>query len=86
MKRDLSFSRRRWCAACLAEKAYHRSWWDIVAVRRCPYHDLELADRDVDNRPVGWWWPRFDVTKSGNELASERRPNVLRRGRWPPTS
>lgn len=79
-KRDLSFSRRRWCAACLAEKAYHRSWWDIVAVRRCPYHDLELADRDIDDRPVGWWWPRFDVTKSGNELAVKRRPNVLRRG------
>ncbi len=79
-KRDLSFSRRRWCAACLAEKAYHRSWWDIVAVRRCPYHDLELADRDIDNRPVGWWWPRFDMTKSGNELAVKRRPNVLRRG------
>ncbi|MEW9614640.1 TniQ family protein [Shinella sp. S4-D37] len=79
-KRDLSFSGRRWCAACLAEKAYHRNWWDIVAVRRCPYHDLELADRDIDNRPVGWWWPRFDVTKSGNTLAGERRPNVLRRG------
>lgn len=80
MKRDLSFSRRRWCAACLAEKAYHRCWWDIVALRRCPYHDLELADRDIDNRPVGWWWPRFDVTKSGNELVGDRRPNVLRRG------
>lgn len=79
-KRDLSFSRRRWCAACLAEKAYHRCWWDIVAVHRCPYHDLELADRDIDNRPVGWWWPRFDVTKSGNTLAGSRRPNVLRRG------
>jgi hypothetical protein len=79
MKRDLSFRRRRWCAACLAEKAYHRCWWDIVALRRCPYHDLELVDRDIDNRPVGWWWPRFDVTKSGNELAGERRPSVLRR-------
>ncbi len=79
-KRDLSFMRRRWCAACLAEKAYHRSWWDIVAVRRCPYHDLELVDRDLDNRSVGWWWPRFDVTKSGNELACARMPNVFLRG------
>lgn len=79
-RRDLSFRGRRWCTACLAEEAYHRSWWDIVAVRRCPYHDLELADRDVDNRPVGWWWPRFDVTKSGNALAGPRRSNVLRRG------
>ncbi len=79
-RRDLSFSGRRWCAACLTEKAYHRSWWDIVAVRRCPYHDLELTDRDIDNRPVGWWWPRFDVTKSGNGLAGARVPNVLRRG------
>lgn len=79
-RRDLSFRRRRWCPACLAEKPYHRSWWDIVAVRRCPYHDLELVDRDIDNRPVGWWWPRFDVTKSGNALAGPHRPNVLRRG------
>ena len=77
---DLSFSTRRWCAACLAEKAYHRSWWDIVAVRRCPYHDLELVERDIDGRPVGWWWPRFDVTKSGLELGGTRLPKVLRRG------
>jgi hypothetical protein len=79
-RRDLSFSTRRWCAACLAEKAYHRSWWDIVALRRCPYHDIELADRDIDNSPVGWWWPRFDVTKSGNGLACTPMPKTLRRG------
>ena len=79
-KRDLAFSTRRWCPACLAEKAYHRAWWDVAAVRRCPYHDLEIVDRDVDGLGVGWYWPRFDVTKDGLDLAGAKVPKVLRRG------
>ncbi|WP_165504603.1 TniQ family protein [Rhizobium leguminosarum] len=78
--RDLSFAARRWCPACLAESAHHRTWWDIVALRRCPYHDTKIMDRDPDGMPVKWWWPRFDVTKRGHELAGERKPKVLRRG------
>lgn len=33
--------RRRWCPECLKEDAYHRAWWDIVAITCCPKHGIE---------------------------------------------
>lgn len=43
---------RRWCPACLAEDAYHRSWWDLTAVTACPFHAIELVDRCECDKPL----------------------------------
>ncbi|OJG00184.1 TniQ family protein [Pararhizobium antarcticum] len=71
---QLTTQKRRWCPACLAEQAYHRVWWDVVHVRRCPYHGLELETRDVGGGPVSWTWTDFETSRNGYMLARYGTP------------
>jgi len=64
----LSYSSRRWCPGCLGEKAYHRCWWDIVAIRTCPFHGCDLVDRDMEDAKVSWKWPDFEESRAGVPL------------------
>lgn len=75
-RRQWQIERRRFCPACLAEDAYHRAWWDLLAFRRCPHHDIDLVDRDAGGRPVPWWFPSFERSPSGHALG---RPGLPRR-------
>ncbi len=59
---------RRWCPGCIAEKAYHRNWWDIVALRKCPLHGVELLQEDVEGKAVSWTWPQFGFSRGGWDL------------------
>jgi hypothetical protein len=77
-QRDISYSTRRRCPACIYEKPYHRTWWDIVAITRCPYHGMELVDTDASGRKVGWSCPDFDVTDTGEALGVAGVPHALR--------
>ncbi|OCP01298.1 hypothetical protein BC374_06135 [Ensifer sp. LC13] len=64
-KNQVSTNPRRWCPACLAEKAYHRVWWEVVCVRRCPYHGLPLESRDAGGGVVSWTWTDFETSRNG---------------------
>lgn len=62
-------NRRRYCPACLAENAHHRTWWDILSYRVCHLHGLAIEDRDPHGRLIDWWWPSYDIGPSGASLA-----------------
>lgn len=66
---DFSFTRRRWCPGCLHENAFHRTWWDIQAIQRCPLHDTELVDRCDNGQTLHWWWSGTDLSPEGEVLA-----------------
>ncbi|MGO7117561.1 TniQ family protein [Rhizobium leguminosarum] len=59
---------RRWCPGCIAEKAYHRNWWDIVALRKCPLHGVELVQEDAESKAISWTWPQFGFSRGGWDL------------------
>jgi hypothetical protein len=65
---QLSTDGRRFCRGCLAEKPFHRAWWDIVCVRRCPLHGCELEHSLADGRRLQWWWPDFEIGPDGAAL------------------
>lgn len=66
--RQWAISSRRFCPGCLAEAAYHRTWWDIVAIEECPFHCVPIKDSGVDGVPLKWWWPHIDHTPKGESL------------------
>lgn len=68
---DFSFSSRRWCPGCLHESAHHRAWWDIAAIRECPFHCQPLHDEDEMNNPVRWWWPVMHMSPRGVMLSKQ---------------
>ena len=37
--------RRKFCPLCLAEKPYHRAFWDLTLATVCPVHAVRLVDR-----------------------------------------
>lgn len=65
---DFSYTRRRWCPGCLHEQPFHRVWWDIQAIRRCPFHGTALVDTCADGKTLHWWWPNFDISPDGEVL------------------
>ena len=67
--RQWSITARRFCPGCLHEAAYDRTWWDIVPVRRCPFHDEPLVNRDDHGRVQRWWWPYPGESRWGGALA-----------------
>ena len=67
-RRHWQIGRRRFCPACLSEGPYHRVWWDMPAFVRCPYHDLDVLDRDPSGHPIPWWSPSFTHAPSGADL------------------
>lgn len=77
-RRDWSIGKRNFCAGCLAEDAYHRSFWDLVAFRRCPFHDQPLCCIDRSGHPVPWWSPSFERSPFGSPIAErQERASVL---------
>jgi hypothetical protein len=72
-RRDWSIDRRYFCPGCLAEDAYHRSFWDIVVFRRCPFHDQPLRCVDSAGHAVPWWSPSFEYSPFGNPIAQYRK-------------
>lgn len=68
-RRDWSVDKRYFCPACLAEDAYHRSYWDIVEFRHCPFHDLPLRCVDQSKHQVPWWSPSFEYSPFGSKIA-----------------
>jgi hypothetical protein len=65
---QVSTSRRRFCSGCIAERPFHRSWWDIVCVRKCPLHGCDLESTFGDGRRLTWSWPEFDNGPDGRPL------------------
>ncbi|PLU44392.1 hypothetical protein CN059_31045 [Sinorhizobium medicae] len=65
---DFSYTRRRWCPGCIHEQPFHRVWWDIQAIRQCPFHGTALVDACADGRTLHWWWPNFDISPEGEVL------------------
>lgn len=63
-KKQWSIERRRFCPACLAESPHHRTWWDIVPFRCCPFHGMDLVSTDAYGDEVSWWWPSFETSSS----------------------
>ncbi|MBX9457404.1 MAG: TniQ family protein [Rhizobium sp.] len=70
---------RKWCPGCIAESAYHRVWWDIIAIRRCPVHDMTFQTRDDLGNPVNWGWTDFENSRQGRPLGSTSARRVMRR-------
>jgi hypothetical protein len=68
-RRDWSIDRRYFCPGCLAEDAYHRSYWDIVVFRHCPFHDQPLRYVDASGHVVPWWSPSFEYSPFGKPIA-----------------
>lgn len=69
--RQWSITARRFCPGCLHEAPYDRTWWDIVPVRLCPFHDEPLVNRDPDGRIQRWWWPYPGESRWGGALARQ---------------
>ncbi|NEI62185.1 helix-turn-helix domain-containing protein [Rhizobium leguminosarum] len=65
---QMSTTKRRFCRGCLADHAFHRAWWDIVSVRKCPLHGCELEHTFEDGRRLPWWWPEFTIAPDGRPL------------------
>ena len=42
VKKDFDARLRRVCPGCLADKPYHRFWWDFTFIRSCPFHGRKL--------------------------------------------
>lgn len=55
---------RRWCRGCLHDEPYHRAWWDISSITRCPLHGLEL-ESEIGGSGVTWAWIDFEHTSGG---------------------
>ncbi|SFM13672.1 TniQ protein [Bradyrhizobium sp. NFR13] len=71
-RRDWSIDRRYFCPGCLAEDAYHRSFWDLAIFRHCPFHDKPLRCVDASGHEVPWWSPSFEFSPFGNAIAEHR--------------
>lgn len=65
-QRQIGISRKRVCRACLHEARYDRAWWSIMAIERCPFHDLPIA-----TPRIRWfhWWTHIEEDEDGEALA-----------------
>lgn len=75
--KQFSYAIRRFCPACLAEHAFHRVWWDIIAFERCPLHDQPLQTETCLGETLRWWWSGVDVSPKGEDLAIRKPTNQL---------
>lgn len=64
----IRFYPRRWCPGCIHDDAYHRAWWDVESIRRCPIHGEELGSSDLDGNPVTWLWTDFAFSREGVDM------------------
>ncbi len=73
---------RRWCPACMKERAYHRVWWDVLPVTSCPEHGIELAAScGCKRRSLRWRSGSLRHCPAGHALegvaCTEADPDVL---------
>lgn len=64
-QRQVGISKRRWCRGCLHEADYDRCWWSIVAIERCPFHDLPI---ESCHNPYFHWWTHIEEDAEGKAL------------------
>ncbi|WP_165361483.1 TniQ family protein [Lichenibacterium ramalinae] len=79
---DWSSRYRKHCRACLAEDAYHRTWWDLTFVHVCPFHGLPVSDRLPDGTRAYFHTAEMTYTPGGVQIAQrsprlERMPDTL---------
>lgn len=72
-RHDWSIAERYFCSGCLAEDAFHRTFWDLVAFRHCPFHDQPLSCVDRSGQEVPWWSPSFTHSPFGHAIAEHRK-------------
>jgi len=69
-RRDWSTRRVRVCPGCIYEKPYHRFWFDLNMMNKCPIHSCSLVD-GVGNDRLSWWYPEIGILpSSGNSVAA----------------
>ena len=66
--RQISYVRRHFCPACLAEEAAHRIWWDVVSFEVCPYHLTRLKDRSESGETLRWSKAGVTLSAGGEDL------------------
>ena len=79
---DWSSRYRKHCRACLAEDAFHRTWWDLTFVRVCPFHGLPVSDGLPDGTRAYFHTAEMTYTPAGVQVARraprlERLPDTL---------
>lgn len=70
---DWTLANRRVCDACLAEAPYHRNWFDLILLERCPIHDRPLIAGTKHSR-LAWGYPAVAATVDGVPLVSRGIP------------
>lgn len=70
LTRDIGFQTRRVCPACVHTESYHRNWFDLAIVTRCPSHGIPLVD-GTDHSKLAWWQPSVDISPTGECLRQQ---------------
>jgi hypothetical protein len=70
LTRDIGFTKLRLCPACVHSEAYHRNWFDLAIVTRCPLHGIPLVD-GTELSKLAWWQPGIDVVPTGERLSRQ---------------
>lgn len=70
LTRDIGFTKLRLCPACVHSEAYHRNWFDLAIVTRCPLHGVTLVD-GTELSKLAWWQPGIDVVPTGDRLSRQ---------------
>lgn len=79
---DWTLMTRRVCDACLGEAAYHRNWFDLTILERCPIHDRPLLSGTKHSK-MSWWYPAVAATIDGIPLVTRGITKVgANRGTW----
>lgn len=66
---DWTTGYRRFCSACLAEDAYHRTWFDLTFVHRCPFHGTPVSDLKADGQRANFATAETAFSPAGVLLA-----------------
>lgn len=71
LSRDIGFQKLRLCPACVHTDRYHRNWFDLAIVTRCPLHGTPLVD-GTEHAKLAWWQPGIDVVPTGESLSRQQ--------------
>lgn len=79
---DWTLMNRRVCDACMGEAPYHRNWFDLTSLERCPIHDRPLIGGTKHSK-IAWWYPAVAATIDGVPLVTRGIPKVtVNKGTW----
>lgn len=67
---DWSNRFRKHCRACLAEKPFHRTWFDFTFVAVCPFHGTPVSDRMPDGTRAYFHTADMTMTAAGIKVAT----------------